>query len=214
MNAALKITPGRDPELLPYQLPAEKAGIEWRILDLALKAGESQKISLYGLVGAPIQNPENDYDFTLPTVAGTEYLDLIEVVLKGGYQGSPNSIGVGDMAEQMYSLVARKAKKYGFRRRSTVHLLLYATHWKFQPSDSVIALLSLFCRRRRHGFKSVVVMMPMMDEAALLWRCLPTETAMSHEEEMVLRNRVLEQLSPLAARPTADGLGIEWKVDL
>ena len=215
LNAALKIKGAGQPELVPNVLPDEKAAIEARILDLTLKANEAQEVQLYELEGLPVQNPENDYDFTLPTTSGIEYLDLVEVVLKGGYQGAPTSIAIGNMVDQMFALVKRKARKYGMRRRSIIHLLMYSTHWKFLPSESVIALLSLYCHRKQHGFKTVAVMMPIMDDASVLWRCFPSMKPiadLSRQEELRLRARVLHQLGPADAKPTPEGGGVHWTI--
>jgi hypothetical protein len=79
----------------PVVFPTTKREIEQFILDAALKAGRlriefgPKKIayepraidlrSLYGLSGAPVQNEENHFDFTLPTDAGPTYLDLMEI---------------------------------------------------------------------------------------------------------------------------------------
>ena len=214
VNEVLKVTGGQPPELIPNQLPAEKSGIEARILDLALKAAEFMKIDLYGLASAPVQNDENNFDFTLDTTSGTEYLDLVEVVLEGGYDGASSSILVGDMADQMFEQIKKKARKYGTRRRSNIHLLLYSTHWKFLPSESVISLLSLYCFRKHHGFKTVAVMMPIMDESAVLWKCFPAaldiaSTAAEHERS--LRARTLTQLDPRCAQPKPDG-SVGWEL--
>ena len=105
VNEVLKVTGGQPPEFIPSQVPTEKSGIEAQILDLTLKAAEFMKIDLYGLVKPPMQNDENNFDFTLNTASGPEYLDLVEIVLEGGYDGASTSIAVGNMADQMFEQV-------------------------------------------------------------------------------------------------------------
>jgi hypothetical protein len=214
VNEVLKVTGGHAPELIPNQLPVEKSAIEARMLDLALKAAEFMKMDLYGLVSPPVQNEENNFDFTLDTTSGTEYLDLVEIVLEGGYEGASTSIAVGEMADQIFEQIKKKARKYGTRRRSNIHLLLYSTHWKFLPSESVISLLSLYCSRKHHGFKTVAVMMPIMDEAAVLWKCFPAPpeiTSTASEHEQALRARTLTQLDPRSAQSMPDG-AVGWQL--
>jgi hypothetical protein len=214
VNEVLKVTGGLPLELIPSPLPTEKSGIEARILDLTLKAAEFMKIDLYNLVSPPVQNDENNFDFTLDTASGTEYLDLVEIVLEGGYDGASTSIAVGDMADQMFEQIKKKARKYGTRRRSNIHLLLYSTHWKFLPNESLISLLSLYCVRKHHGFKTVAVMMPIMDEAAVLWKCFPAAleiTSNLAEHERSLRARVLTQLDPRKAQSMPDG-SVGWEL--
>ncbi len=74
LNGPLRVTTGAKAELLPNELPADKAGIERAILNGALVASSTQQIPLYELVSGPEQNGENNFDFTLPTSTGNEYL--------------------------------------------------------------------------------------------------------------------------------------------
>jgi hypothetical protein len=211
----LHVTSGKVPVFLPIVHPDEKAAIERTILEGALKSTKAQGIPLYDLSHPPIQNEENHFDFTLLTGGGEEFLDLVEVVLPGGYSGAPASYGVGDFADHMFGLVKKKSKKYGTRRRSNIHLLLYSTDWKFLPSESVITLFSLYCYRRPHGFKTVAVTAPIMAGAAVLWRAFPpfpSADAIVGADEQYLRGRVLHQMDPQAAEATPDGLGVGWKV--
>jgi hypothetical protein len=213
INGLLRLTTGRPPEFLRVEHPDEKDAIERSILAGGINAAVAQSVPLYELVGEPVQNEENHFDFTLPTAHGDEYVDLVEVVLPGGYEAAPSSYGVGAFADHMFALVKKKAKRYGMRRRSNVHLLLYSTDWKFLPSESVIALLSLYCYRRPHGFKTIAVTAPIDAEASIIWRAFPPHPsldAVANLNEHELRHRVLHQGDPTAVVPTPDGLGFQW----
>jgi hypothetical protein len=215
VNGSFLFTPGKPPQLTVHEHPDEKADIERNILTSAIEAARLQQVELYDLAADPIQNVENHFDFTLPTPAGDEYLDLVEVVLPGGYVNAPPSIQVGDMADHMLGLVKKKSRRYGARRRSNIHLLLYSTDWKFLPSESVISLVSLYCHRRPHGFKTVAVVAPIFPERAVLWRVFPphpTAEVVTAVNERELRSRVLHQFSPLAAEQTTGAQGIVWRL--
>jgi hypothetical protein len=196
-------------------LPDTKADIERRILSHARAAAETQGRSLYDLVSEPIQNAENDFDFTLETTSGRQYLDLVEVVLAGGYEGASNAIEVGSFADQLWALVKKKSQKYGVPRRHRVHLLLYSTHWKFLPSDSVIDLLSLYCARKIHSFISIAIVVPIDHNTAQLWRVFPPVHPAEielHATEIHVRARVLHQLSPFNFTLSPDLAGVSWEI--
>ena len=202
---------------MPTKQPDAKDGIERTMLDIALVAAEAQKIALYDLSDSPKQNAEADFDFTLPTLDGNEYLDLVEVVLAGGYQSAQSRVSASEMADHVFGLVMSKARKYGVQRRATVHLLLYTTHWKFFPSGGVISLLTLLCHRHYHDFKTVAFVAPMGEGSGVCWRIFPS--MMSLEEvklidEKSLRQGVFHNLNPTAAKLTDDGRGITWDVPL
>src|SRR4051812_1734477 len=110
----LRVTTGAPPEFIPHELPDQKDQIEMAILRQALDAASAQQIELYDLQEEPIQNAENDFDFTLRTPAGNEFLDLVEFVAAGGYTKAPSRYNVGDMAERLFDLVRMKARKYGY----------------------------------------------------------------------------------------------------
>ena len=61
-----------------FVLPPAKDEIERAMLRGALAAAARQGEDPYQLVGAPRQNPEDHFDFTLDTKRGPEYLDLME----------------------------------------------------------------------------------------------------------------------------------------
>jgi hypothetical protein len=212
-NGPVRLTSGELPAFMPVEHPDEKDAIERRIMVGAVGAAKAQSIPLYELVSEPIQNEENHFDFTLPTDTGNEFVDLVEVVLPGGYRQAAASYGVGAFADHMFSLVKKKALKYGMRRRSNIHLLLYSTDWKFIPSESVVALLTLYCFRRPHGFKTVAVVAPIDSDSAILWRAFPpfpSAAVIPTIDEKSLRKRVLHQGNPLGVVPTADGKGFHW----
>lgn len=138
--------------------PRAKDEIERLVLTCALRADSGELRSIFKLHGDPIQNPEQDFDFTLPQRDGHEYLDLMEV-LPGKWVGGPHSAAPaaythGDFADAVLAEVLKKAKKYG-DQPIPVHLLLYATDWRLDISAGVLDLLAYALRGENHRFKSV-----------------------------------------------------------
>lgn len=121
---------GKPASYIEIRLPDFKADIEKVILQNALAAAAAQKTDLYALTGPPIQNGENDFDFTLPSARGDEYLDLMEVAplheFGGSYDKSPQVIQVGELARMVYDLIAQKSSKYPRARVDPIHLRLYS----------------------------------------------------------------------------------------
>lgn len=145
--------------------PDDKEAIERFIVAGTLTAAKFMRYNPYNLAGEPVQNPENDFDFTLPTKSGSEYLDLAEVApLDGvrGYANAPANYNAGEFAESAWTVVKKKAAKYGMRRSIPVHLLLYSTDFRFNPSERVILLLQSYCARRQHRFRTVLWYRPIM----------------------------------------------------
>ena len=168
-------------------LPHSKEEIEQWILDHALAAAGAASLDLYRLLSPPVRNPEADFDFTLTTIAGTEYLDLQEiVVLPEGARGYEDGRPVYDteaMAEAVFQKIAKKSKHYG-KPHSPVHLLLYATDWRFRLVDTVVRYLTLFLVRRRHVFATVTYFTPddeVSGEFIILYP-VPKEVLAEYEE--------------------------------
>lgn len=79
---------GRRPKFTPIQFPTSKAEIESQILHTTLEVARKSGLNPYDLDRDPEQNPENSFDFTLPTAHGEQYLDLMEVAPLEGIGGS------------------------------------------------------------------------------------------------------------------------------
>lgn len=140
--------------------PRTKAAIETAVLDGALTSARAKGMDLFDLVRPPIQNPEDDFDFTLYTRAGEQYLDLMEVAplraVGGSHSKAPRAYVVGELADRVWEEISRKSTGYGSAPRTTIHLLLYPTDWRFLIGREVIDLLSFWSVGREHCFTSIV----------------------------------------------------------
>jgi hypothetical protein len=218
INGMIHVRSGGLSEFMPRTLPQDKASIESFMMEGALRALESSGLDVYHLTRKPVQLSEDNFDFELPTATGTDFLDLIEFAplqnYGGSYENAPNKHNVGQLADQAWELIKKKSRKYGGGRRVRVHLLMYATDFRFLFSDSVVALLTLWCARRYHAFRSVVYYVPIGTDsgmARVLHPGIIPETLLTAGDEHRLRNRELTNLDPRQFQPTPDGAGIQFK---
>jgi hypothetical protein len=113
-----------------FVFPTQKEEVERCILAGVLETCRLRGVDPYGLTGEPVRNPEDDFDFTLPTTAGTQYLDLAEFAPIDGRTGAhahgPPSYVVEVRGNEAIATIRRKAEHYP-TRGARLHLLLYST---------------------------------------------------------------------------------------
>jgi len=145
-------------------VPDGKAEIELDIVRRAIKALSAAGTLPFHLVGEPVQNPEDDWDFSLPTLDGTQHLDLVEFAplsrTAGSYDRVPQNRNNGDVADDVVALIARKEARYGSLVQRRVHLLIYTTDWRLTPPVRVERLVALDLSRRGTGFTSILYCSP------------------------------------------------------
>jgi hypothetical protein len=214
VSGVLRVESGGRSDFLQSSLPTDKAAIEAFILEGTLRSLEFAKVDVYHLTAAPKQLEQNNFDFELSTATGTEFLDLVEFAPIGryrGYEGAPNKHIVGEIADAAWEVVKGKSKKYGLGRRGRVHLLIYITDFRFLFSDSVFELLTLWCARRSHGFRSVVYYAYIDDTmglARVLHPSVGTEKLSTLVDERRLRLVQFTNFDPRKVSPTPDGEGV------
>lgn len=154
-----------------------KDAIEKEIISGALSVAKSIGIDLYKLIDAPVQNTENDWDFTLPTVHGDEYLDLQEVKLnRGPYEKERGSYPINEMAQAVWSKVHEKSEHYGVQS-ATIHLLLYSTDWRLLLTHDVLNLIAREAHTQEHIFRSIHYFMPDSKHTGQLTKVYPVDDA-------------------------------------
>lgn len=170
---------GRHTGYIEIRLPDTKADIEEVILHSALAAAAAQKHDMYALTGRPIQNREYDFDFTLPTARGDQYMDLLEAApleeYGGAYDKVPQTMRAGELAKKVYALIERKSSKYPGGQASPIHLLLYSTDWRLSLPPSVLTLLAHWLRRRPHVFRTVAYYLPAGINRSIWHPLLPSD---------------------------------------
>lgn len=188
---------GPAPKFVDIMLPPTKAAIERYIFQRTLDNAQQLGIDLFSLTGPPLQNQEADFDFTLPTVYGNEYLDLVEIMppnwVRGKHGDAPGSYRNGAFADAVFTVIRAKSVKYGLARGgpTNVHLLLYPTDWRLRISDSVQIILSCRLSHEPLGFKSIVVYQPDDDVNGVVTRLHSQESQQpSALEAESLRSRI------------------------
>ena len=198
VNGPVLISPGMLPEFQRLNFPDDKAEMEAGVMRNALDISEKMQPSFYGLIGEVKPNPENDFDFSFAVKSGFEYLDLAEITIgmdNGGHEKAPSSHLVGGLVDAAWRIVESKDNKYGTRRESTVHLLLFITDWKFGLSPSCIKLLSVYCSNRSHKFKTIAYFVPLTPDDGIFMPIFPSalDLSLSPQEELDLRGLQLFQ---------------------
>ena len=166
------------PEFRIVALPESKEDIEQWMVDAMLRTHRAKDADPYALVGTPVRNPEANFDFTLPTARGDEYLDLMEIVVfsedssSPGHEAGPLAYDPDAMAEAIVEMVLVKSQHYG-RPRTPLHLLLYVTDWRFELLQPVDELVALALASRPHIFRTVSYFGPCDAETGMYRRLFP-----------------------------------------
>jgi hypothetical protein len=196
-------------EFQALNFPTDKAELERYVVKFVVSGLRRMGTNFYALVADPVQNPADDFDFTLPTKAGKEYLELMEVAalenVGGSYDAAPASYNHGELADYVYSKLMKKAQKYGVLQ-TPVHLLLYTTDWRFRLAPGVLALLGYWLGSREHSFKTILYFVPddaTHGEAKLVYPVDPKTWAKF--DEQALRNRKSLIGDPSRLRVNPDG---------
>lgn len=143
------------------QFPADKAEVENYLVELTLRALKEANLDPWGAV--PQRNPEQHFDFTIPSANGVAYLDVMEIAPldgRGGFQNAALDYHHGEMADWVWAKITQKAQKYGLPRELAIHLLLYSTDLAFRLSSGVLDLLSYYCSVTDRGFRSILYAVP------------------------------------------------------
>ena len=158
---AISISSAGDVTFEKVSFPAEKAEVEGFVVELTVHALQEANLNPWGAV--PRRNPEQHFDFTIPSPNGEAYLDLMEIAPldgQGGFQNATLDYHHGQIADWVWAKLTQKARKYGLPRELSVHLLLYSTDLAFRLSAGVLDLLSYYCSVADRGFMSILYAVP------------------------------------------------------
>jgi len=160
------LTPrGQDlpPLFMPFGFATLAQDIGEFIVAGATATAAKEGVRLFGLTSRPVRNTANPFDFTVPTEAGEQYLDLLEVAplsyVDGSHEKGPGAYYQGEMADRVWSGIQRKASNYG-PVIAAIHLLIHPTDWRFHFSDGTLQLIAVRLAKRRHPFSTVVYYAP------------------------------------------------------
>jgi hypothetical protein len=154
-------------------LPADKAERERVVAKwfwASLSTSQSPDLRIHRL--DPL--PENDHDFKLATDRGDRFLQLTEFApLSGPYTEASDKLNVGTTADRLTATVCKKACHYS-PSGTRVILLIYATHYAFQPLDDVFELVEDGLRLHPTIFEQVFFIFPIHPTGSGLRLMYPT----------------------------------------
>lgn len=215
----VRIGVDQPPHFTKLDFPGGKEEIERFILEATVRKAERDGLNLFHLKAHPVQNPENHFDFTLPTSNGEQYLDLMEVAplsdTDGSYAKAPASYNQGDMADVILGLVLKKAAKYGVRMRTPLHLLMYTTDWRFRVSGETLQLVGCQLSKTEHCFSSVTHYVP--DDAGdgeltMVFPESESQKQMNALDEARLRNMYVLQADVSKPLQSSDGRSMTFRL--
>ena len=145
--------PGRG-KVTFHDYPATKDEIERYYVELVFRASPEAR-AFYGSNEIPIQNSENNHDFTLSTPSGPKPLELMESSpleqLGTTYDDAPASYSNGEFADMIWENIQKKSHRY----TSGVNILIYPTDGKLQLTENVCNLLAFRLSKEQHQLASV-----------------------------------------------------------
>lgn len=173
---------------LTVQFPDDKAAQEMVIASTFVKELNSKENAHWTVE----QLEENNFDFAMHSSEGRRYLELQEIVIPPAKRGSPYSsrqqvIRAGKFADTIVTAIGRKAAKYPRSQATSLDLLLYATHWRFLPSQSVTKLIAHHLRNVSHPFANV-------------WQLTLSEQGTGSIERLFPNEQLLNGFSPMEAK--------------
>ncbi len=148
-------------------LPDGKSEREAVVVDRFCKSlGASDDSNLR--VREATQNREDDFDFKLETTEGEKILELTEFAPlsgRGGFANAPDRLNVGAAADALINAIMKKADHYAHKPTGLI-LLVYVTHYAFQPIEDVFLLVEDRLRRLRPFFECVFFIIPNSNTAS------------------------------------------------
>jgi hypothetical protein len=211
INGPLKIGVDADGmgaiEFEQVNFPSEKSDIERMVASafvrcigqMAGPGGETLQITDL------VQNPEDDFDFTVTMPDGPAYLELMEAApLHGPYKKAPAHYKPYDYASQVLAQIGEKAANYPSAGVRKIYLLVYITHWAFILSESTVNCLRHWLASLPSPFAGVFLYMPITATEGISQWLLPAPLPAGFHPNQVI-NKVVTNGDPRAAEPVEGG---------
>jgi hypothetical protein len=164
-------------EFRKLDFPRTKDTIEAFIVRGYLSA--AQKKGLLPSTVEVSQNKQDDFDFLLRFASGTKkYLELMELApleqVQGAYEAASASYKPYDFARYIMTKIMRKSERYKTSAGDGIFLLTYITDWRFDPSETLLALLQYWSLQEEHCFEAIHCYSPIMADNGIVRRLYPT----------------------------------------
>jgi hypothetical protein len=164
--------------------------------------------------------PEADHDFHVEGADIDADLQLMEMVIRPN-RGSPYDRRKGPLNPGKYSdlLIGQIRRKQYPKGRTPIWLLLYYTHWQFDPSAAVQFLLHRYLTRNNHPYEKVFLLHLFDQETAEVNALYPdvagaqAEAIGAYTNEQTARAANYLLADPNTARAVAGGVAISFGSD-
>jgi hypothetical protein len=149
--------------------PTDKPSIEAKVFDYFRAHIPADERRYHGITNVRQNDAENDLDGTVETTRGDILIDVAEVAplekLRGRYDDANAAATIGELADALTSVVFKKSQKYaGITPRPW--LLLYTTHWAFNPTQTAQLVAGAELCRIKHHIGRVFLLSPMDEDTA------------------------------------------------
>jgi hypothetical protein len=161
---------------LKIRFPTDKAAQELLIaLTFAKELNASE-----GTNWTVEQLREDDFDFVLHSTEERRYLELQEIIIPPAKRGSPyfsreQVIHSGKFSDTIISAIGRKSAKYSRTLGTPLDLLVYATHWRFQPNQMVPKLVAYHLRHTDNPFTRVYQLVLLDEGTGTIEKLFPND---------------------------------------
>ena len=182
-NSVIELSSGK--AFSPIVLPEAKSEREKLIANwfcASLKSHGTPELQILQVT----QNREDDFDFQITTPEGHKTLELTEFApfsAQGGFSNATDQLNVGATADALTNMIMRKADHYPHKPVGLV-LLVYVTHYAFQPLEDVYRLVEDRVGRLEPFFERIFFMIPNSAHASELRNLYPTSCSKLTIEEI------------------------------
>jgi hypothetical protein len=199
-----------DTEYRSRTLPDVKEDIELLVARKFAAFRSSRRMFAFEMLGEPVQNPTDDFDFTLNTTLGPKYLELMECHFAGVGSYLPSgqySYEPFTVAECLSASVKKKSERYRGATDRGIVLLTYTTHWEFALSNAVFWLVAHRMHRDPVVFESIYHIMLSDLEVTDVTLLFPANVDYSQFDPEKYRHNVDILLNPAAFKITREPSG-------
>lgn len=168
--------PPREMEKVELTLPIHKAGIESVVAEKFAIDARNYDLPAQ-IISLPIQNQENDIDFTIETNLGLMGLELVEYapVGKAGFSGpKPTTYSPVERGREVLHLIEKKNHKYrDYKRFPYLMLLVYVTDNAWDLDIHTLNVIQFLTHTGNHIFNFITYYKPMQQTGGIVHRLHP-----------------------------------------
>lgn len=157
-------------------LPHDKGGIE-RVIATQFAADARNCDLPAKIIAQPVQNDENDIDFSIETNLGSMGLELVEYAPVGklGFAGpKPTEFSPIERAREVTELIAKKSEKYRhYQKHAHLMLLIYVTDNAWALDHFTLQAVQFLARTANTSFHFITYFKPMVNTPGIVYRLYP-----------------------------------------